>query len=161
MPGADAPAALRARIENTQVSHHRLTGSHRHSLRNGFNGLFRALPGEPGFVVTIPAQCKALSRVDASVGASVAPFPKFVCYSRPTFTNFGKLGATAIFNSRAACDFEVPTRNRGKLWRNFKIGGAGTTRLCRPLKTRARLATESASTAPCPAFVAIASRPSW
>jgi hypothetical protein len=70
MPGADAPAALRVRIENTQVSHHRFTGSHRHSLRNGFNGLLRALPGEPGFVVTIPAQCEALSRVDASVGAS-------------------------------------------------------------------------------------------
>jgi hypothetical protein len=27
----------------------------RPSLRNGFNGLFRALPGEPGFFATIPA----------------------------------------------------------------------------------------------------------
>ena len=35
-----------------------------------FYGLLRALPGEPGFVVTIAAQCDALSRVDASVGAS-------------------------------------------------------------------------------------------
>ena len=42
----------------------------RHSPRNGFNGLLRALPGEPGFLATIPAQCEALSRVDASVGAS-------------------------------------------------------------------------------------------
>jgi hypothetical protein len=31
---------------------------------------YSALPGEPGFVATIPAQCEALSRVDASVGAS-------------------------------------------------------------------------------------------
>jgi hypothetical protein len=30
-------------------------GITRRFLRNGFNGLFRALPGEPGFVVTIPA----------------------------------------------------------------------------------------------------------
>src|ERR1700728_4286123 len=70
MPGADAPAALRVRIENTQVSHHRFTGSHRHSLRNGFNGLLRALPGEPGFLATIPARYEASSRVNASVGAS-------------------------------------------------------------------------------------------
>jgi hypothetical protein len=40
MPGADAPAALRVRIENTQVSHHRFTGSRRHSPRDGFNGYF-------------------------------------------------------------------------------------------------------------------------
>ena len=40
MPGADAPAALRVRIANTQVSHHRFTGSRRHSLRDGFNGYF-------------------------------------------------------------------------------------------------------------------------
>ena len=26
--------------------HHRSTGNTRHSLRNGFNGLFRALPGD-------------------------------------------------------------------------------------------------------------------
>jgi hypothetical protein len=31
---------------------------------------YSALPGEPGFLATIPAQCEALSRVDASVGAS-------------------------------------------------------------------------------------------
>jgi hypothetical protein len=47
-------------------------------------GLLRALPGEPGFLATIPAQCEALSRVDASVGASgprgftVRKIPSFV-----------------------------------------------------------------------------------
>jgi hypothetical protein len=68
---SDAPAALRVRIENTQVSHHRFTGSIRPSLRNGFNGLLRALPGEPGFLATIPGVKRQLHRrVNASVGAS-------------------------------------------------------------------------------------------
>ena len=71
MPGANAPAALRVRIENTQVSHHRFTGKRRHSLRDGVNGLLRALPGEPGFIATIPgAMRKHRHQVNASVGAS-------------------------------------------------------------------------------------------
>jgi hypothetical protein len=35
----DAPAALRAKVESTQASHHGHTGNTRHSPRNGFNGL--------------------------------------------------------------------------------------------------------------------------
>jgi hypothetical protein len=31
-------------------SHHRFTGNIQHSLRNGFNGLFRALPGDRAFL---------------------------------------------------------------------------------------------------------------
>jgi hypothetical protein len=42
----DAPAASRAKIESTQVSHHGHTGNTRHSPRDGFNGLLRALPGD-------------------------------------------------------------------------------------------------------------------
>jgi hypothetical protein len=42
----DAPAALRAKVESTQASHHGHTGNTRHSLRNGFNGFLRALPGD-------------------------------------------------------------------------------------------------------------------
>ena len=42
----DAPAALRAKGESTQASHHGHAGNTRHSPRNGFNGLFRALPGD-------------------------------------------------------------------------------------------------------------------
>jgi hypothetical protein len=34
-------------------SHHGHTGNVRHSLRNGFNGFLRDLPGEPGFLATI------------------------------------------------------------------------------------------------------------
>ena len=35
----------RVSVESTRVSHHGHTGNTRHSPRNGFNGLFRALPG--------------------------------------------------------------------------------------------------------------------
>ena len=38
---------------------------------NGFNGLWRALPGEPGFLATIPGVKRQLHRqVDISVGMS-------------------------------------------------------------------------------------------
>jgi hypothetical protein len=39
----DAPAASCAKVKSTRVSHHRFAGSIRPSLRNGFNGLSRAL----------------------------------------------------------------------------------------------------------------------
>jgi hypothetical protein len=42
----DAPAALRAKVESTQASHHGHTGNTRHSPRNGFNGFLRVLPGD-------------------------------------------------------------------------------------------------------------------
>ena len=42
----DAPAASRAKIKSTRVSHHRFAGRARPSLRNGFNGFLRALPGD-------------------------------------------------------------------------------------------------------------------
>src|SRR2546430_2199629 len=43
---ANAPAVSRANLgEAHERSHHRFTGISRPSLRNGFNGLFRALPG--------------------------------------------------------------------------------------------------------------------
>ena len=62
------------RVQNKKAHEQVTTGSPetiRPSLRNGFNGLFRALPGEPGFVATIPsATRKRCRRVDASVGAS-------------------------------------------------------------------------------------------
>jgi hypothetical protein len=42
----DAPAASRAKLsEAHERSHHRFTGNTQHSLRNGFNGFLRALPG--------------------------------------------------------------------------------------------------------------------
>jgi len=53
-----------------EQSHHRQGRIIRRFLRNGFNGFLRALPGEPGFIATIPAQCNALSRVDTGIGVS-------------------------------------------------------------------------------------------
>ena len=71
MPGADAPAALRVRIENTQVSHHRFTGSIRPSLRDGFNGFLRDLLGEPGLLSPSQAAMrKHRCPLDISVGIS-------------------------------------------------------------------------------------------
>jgi hypothetical protein len=66
-----APAALCAMLESTQVSHHRFAGSRRHSPRNGFNGLFRALPGEPG--LSSPSQAVMREHrglLDISIGIS-------------------------------------------------------------------------------------------
>jgi len=49
MPGALlAPIALRATAEDTQAKSLQVKPRHRHSLRNGFNGLCRAHPGETG-----------------------------------------------------------------------------------------------------------------
>src|SRR6202521_2140042 len=41
----------------------------RHSLRNGFNKLLRALPGEPGFLATVACGYR-FRRLDTSVGVA-------------------------------------------------------------------------------------------
>ena len=65
----NAPAALRARIESTQASHHGHAGTTRHSPRNGFNGFLRALPGDRALLS--PSSAGYLPRkLDASVEAS-------------------------------------------------------------------------------------------
>jgi hypothetical protein len=46
MPGARCARSLAWCVKNTRVSHHGHTGFTRHSLRNGFNGFLRALPGD-------------------------------------------------------------------------------------------------------------------
>jgi hypothetical protein len=66
----DAPAAACAKIESkkhTRQSGH--TGITRHSLRNGFNGFLRALPGDRAFLPPSPVKI-AFHELDASVGAS-------------------------------------------------------------------------------------------
>jgi len=60
MPGADAPAAACAVVESTRVSHHGHTGITRHSPRNGFNGLLRALPGDRAFLSPSSAVARQL-----------------------------------------------------------------------------------------------------
>src|SRR3954447_17555517 len=49
-------------------SHHGHTGYTRHSLRNGFNGLLRALLGDRALLP--PSSSGKSARLDASVGAS-------------------------------------------------------------------------------------------
>jgi hypothetical protein len=50
--------ASRAKIKNTRVSPPQVRRINRHSLRGGFNGFLRALPGEPGFLATVA--CKII-----------------------------------------------------------------------------------------------------
>jgi hypothetical protein len=51
MPGARCTHSLACEmLETHECSHHRLTGVTRHSLRNGFNGFLRALPGDRAFL---------------------------------------------------------------------------------------------------------------
>jgi hypothetical protein len=47
---SDAPAASYAKVKSIRVSHHRFAGSIRPSLRNGFNGFLRSLPGDRAFL---------------------------------------------------------------------------------------------------------------
>ena len=59
------------RVQNKKAhehSHHGHTGFTRHSLRNGFNGFLRALPGDRACLS--PSLCVALRKLDASVEAS-------------------------------------------------------------------------------------------
>src|SRR3984893_4223933 len=46
MPGARCARSRAWCVVNTRVSHHGHTEITRHSLRNGFNGFLRALPGD-------------------------------------------------------------------------------------------------------------------
>jgi len=50
------------------LSHHRYSQVIGIPRANGFNGLLRALPGEPGFFATIA--CQTLDKLDISVGIS-------------------------------------------------------------------------------------------
>ena len=68
----NAPAASRANEKSTRVSPPRARqSSPAFPHANGFNDLWRALPGESGFLATVPsAMRKHFRRVDASVEAS-------------------------------------------------------------------------------------------
>ena len=69
MPGAQCTRSRACSVESTRVSHHRSTGNARHSLRNGFNGLFRALPGDRAFLSPSSVEV-AFRELDAGVEAS-------------------------------------------------------------------------------------------
>jgi hypothetical protein len=54
MPGARAPAAARGVVVNTRVSHHGYAETPGIPAHDGFNGLFRALPGDRAFLSPSP-----------------------------------------------------------------------------------------------------------
>jgi hypothetical protein len=80
MPGARCTRSLVCKSRKHTSSHHRFSQTTRHSLRNGFNGLLRALPGDRAFLSPSPGGywlCQARSGLiktstglDAGVEAS-------------------------------------------------------------------------------------------
>src|SRR5436305_8542559 len=73
------PQSRVQKIKSTRGSHHRFTGTTRHSPRNGFNGFLRDLPGDRALLS--PSSCEygwsapgradfASTKLDASVEAS-------------------------------------------------------------------------------------------
>jgi hypothetical protein len=54
-PGVQCTRGRACSVESTRVSHHEFTGNIRLSPRNGFNGLFRALPGDRALLPPSPA----------------------------------------------------------------------------------------------------------
>jgi hypothetical protein len=70
-PGASRTRSLACKSKKHASKSPQVGQTFRRFLRNGFNGLFRALPGEPGFVATIAsAMRKHCRQLDASIGAS-------------------------------------------------------------------------------------------
>jgi hypothetical protein len=115
MPGANAPAASRASEKSTRVSHHRFTGQHRHSLRNGFTA-YSALSLVIGLSCHHP-RCDLRSnrhRVDISVEM---PGPRGLAV-RPSLARLAKRSAATApaprsWRSRAAPpDWDRITRRR-------------------------------------------------
>ena len=92
MPGARCARSLVCKVESTRVSHHGHTGFTRHSPRNGFNGLYRALPGDRAFLPPSSADI-AFRRLDTSVGAS-GPHDFAVRLKRRS--SFGTIGVHRI-----------------------------------------------------------------
>jgi hypothetical protein len=56
----------RVENRNTRVSHHRFAEAFRHSLRNGFNGLLRALSGDRALLSPSPAKTVSADLAPAS-----------------------------------------------------------------------------------------------
>jgi hypothetical protein len=113
-----------------------------------------------GFVVTIPARCKASSPVNASVEASTARFPKFVRHPRPHFHELRK--AKGSSKSGIAVPLSIL-----KFLNEFASHSVGTSKSAALLphdfavrSAVARLAAPSRPSHPCPTFVTIAKRPS-
>jgi hypothetical protein len=68
MPGAWCARSRACRVVNTRVSHHGHTGNARHSPRNGFNSLFRALPGDRALLPPSPLRSLLLKNLMPASG---------------------------------------------------------------------------------------------
>src|SRR5215471_18745166 len=86
-------------------SYHRFSQIIRHSLRDGFNGVLRTLPGEPGFLA--PVTCGSIRRLDTSVGVSG---PHDFAVRQNAVRPHEKLARVA-FASIASCPAFVTTRD--------------------------------------------------
>ncbi len=101
--GRQCTRSLACKMKSTRVSHHRFTGQRRHSLRNGFNGLLRALPGDRAFLSPSPRNAKHCRKLtpasrcqDHTASPSAAPIARHATSQRPL------LPAPRSWRSRAA-----------------------------------------------------------
>ena len=70
MPGAQCTRSLACELKKAhEQNHHRFSRIIRRFLRNGFNGLFRALPGDRAFLPPSFPQELLPNELNASVGA--------------------------------------------------------------------------------------------
>ena len=94
----DAPAALCAvKVKAHKRSHHGHTGNTRHSPRNGFNSLYRALPGDRAFLPPSPLRSLLLKNLTPASG----------CRDHTTSPS----ASSALVRS-AACVHRIPSRVR-------------------------------------------------
>ena len=95
-----APAAARALVESTRVSHYRYVETNRHSLRNGFTA-YTCPPRCPGFLATVAGGSSSANLIPASgdqdltisPSAPAALVSRRQCVHRiprPTFVTIGR-----------------------------------------------------------------------
>ncbi|SHK00398.1 hypothetical protein SAMN05444159_2153 [Bradyrhizobium lablabi] len=83
-------------VVNTRVSHHRSTGTSRHSRTQWFYGLLRALPGDRALLPPSPAELSSANLTPASG-----------CQDHTTSPS-----ALALFVNSTACVHRIPSRVR-------------------------------------------------
>src|SRR5258708_29416886 len=83
-------------VVNTRVSHHRSTGTTRHSRTQWFYGLFRALPGDRALLPPSSAELSSANLTPASGRQDHTTSPS----------------ASALFVNSAACVHRIPSRVR-------------------------------------------------
>ena len=67
-PGVRCTRSRACSVGSTRVSHHEFTGNIRLSPRNGFNGLFRALPGDRALLPPSPLRSLLLKNLTPASG---------------------------------------------------------------------------------------------